>query len=378
MKNAICMLIFDNELYIPGACASAFTHRKFIEKNKFDIKLIVMVDKKIFTYKKELEKYFDEVILIEMFEVKLNPEYYIIEKYSKWMKYSINKWHVLKLVKYDKILFIDIDILPIKKSFYDIFKNNTPGFLIKGYNKNNLPIGKRNFTNDLDFTMDKCYTFSKKLFRSIDAGFVLIRPDAQLYNEYFDFLKKCATNQGYISMKDSGVDETSLLLFYVFYKKIPVYSISYEYAVIPWESHTYIKQDIKGINFLAMLKPWTVLPMLQWGEQNIWHKIMKKALEKNSIITEIYIKNLIFNLKKLIDNYEEISNKKNSPYNLKGVKEHILLFDQIKKIIEDLDCERNMEKNPDIKEIMNISKEIHSHMDKKSMIEMDELENMID
>ncbi len=130
------MLIFDNELYIPGACASAFTHRKFIEKNKFDIKLIVMVDKKIFTYKKELEKYFDEVILIEMFEVKLNPEYYIIEKYSKWMKYSINKWHVLKMVKYEKILFIDIDILPIKKSFYDIFKNNTPGFLIKGFNQN--------------------------------------------------------------------------------------------------------------------------------------------------------------------------------------------------------------------------------------------------
>ena len=64
MKNGICMLIFDNELYLPGACLSAFVHRKFIKKNKLDIKLLVMIDKNIFKYKKELEKYFDEVVLI--------------------------------------------------------------------------------------------------------------------------------------------------------------------------------------------------------------------------------------------------------------------------------------------------------------------------
>ena len=33
MKNAICMLIFGNELYVVGACLSAYVHKKFIEKN---------------------------------------------------------------------------------------------------------------------------------------------------------------------------------------------------------------------------------------------------------------------------------------------------------------------------------------------------------
>lgn len=379
MKNAICMLIFGNELYIPGACASAWVHRRFITESMLLIKLVVMVDNHIFKYKKELEKYFDEVILIDMLEVKLNPEYYIIEKYSKWMKYSINKWQIFNLTDYDKVLFVDIDILPIKSSFYKVFDNNTPGFLIKGFELNNKLINKKNvlkFNQSDDFNFDTCYKFSSKLFRSIDAGFVLIKPDSDLFQEYFDFIVKCASDKGYISMKDSGVDETSLLIYFMFYKRIPIYSISYEYAVIPWESHRYNKYNVKGINFLAMVKPWTVLPMMQWAEQNIWHKIAKKAFEKDSRVTEIYVSNLILTLENLIDNYDVLINKKNSPYNFEGIKKHTLLFDKIKEIIKD-----NMNNELDYddkKEIMDLSKDIHKYMDKKPMIEMKELEEIID
>ena len=85
----------------------------------------------------------------------------------------------------------------------------------------------------------------------------------------------------------------------MFYKKIPIYTISYENAVIPWERYKYNIYNVKGINFLAMIKPWVLLPMLQWGEQNIWHKIAKKALDKDSIITELYVSNLLRELKKL-------------------------------------------------------------------------------
>ncbi len=377
MKNAICMLIFGNELYIPGACLSAWVHRKFISENRLSIRLVVMVDNFIFKYRDELEKYFDEVVLIDMMEVKLNPEYYIIEKYSKWMKYTINKWQILNLTDYDKVLFIDVDILPIKSSFYNIFENNTPGFLIKGFELNNKVINKKNvlkFNQSDDFNFDTCYKFSSKLFRSIDAGFVLLKPDKDLFEEYIDFINKCAGDTGYISMKDSGVDETSLLIFFMFYKRLEIYSISYEYAVIPWESHKYNKYNVKGINFLAMVKPWTVLPMMQWAEQNIWHKIAKKALEKNSIVTEIYINNLISSLKNLIDNYDELVNKKNSPYNFDGIKNHILLFNKIKDIINN----NNKLEYEDKKEIMDLSKDIHKYMDKKPMIEMKELEEIID
>ncbi len=376
MKNAICMLIFGNDLYVVGACLSAFVHKKFIEKNNLDISLVVMVDNSIIKYKKELEKYFDKVVLIEMLEVNLNKQYYVLEKYSKWMKYSINKWQILKLTDYEKILFIDIDILPITDNFYDVFDNKTPGFIIKGVNTNNEQIKNFGITKDLNFSIEKCYNYSEKFIKSIDAGFVLLNPNIDLYNEYYSFLKKCAGDKGYISLKHSGVDETSILIFYMFYKKIPIYTISYENAVIPWEKHKYNINNIKGINFLAMIKPWVLLPMLQWGEQNIWHKIAKKALDKDSIITELYVSNLLKELKKLIESYDEIVHEKNSPYNLEGIIQHKNLFEKIKEIISDIDIEDL--KHDDKKEIMDLTKEIHKFMDKKSIIDMNQIEKIIE
>ncbi len=376
MKNAICMLIFGNELYVVGACLSAYVHKKFIKKNNLDINLVVMVDKQIYQYKKDLEKYFDKVILIEMLEVKLNKEYFVLEKYSKWMKYSINKWQILKLTDYDKILFIDIDILPLTDSFYSVFNNKTPGFIIKGIDSNNQEIKNFGITSDKNFNLDKCYKFSQNFYKSIDAGFVLLEPNAKLYNEYYEFLKKCAGTNGYISMKHSGVDETSILIFYMFYKKIPIYTISYEFAVIPWEKYRYNINNVKGINFLAMIKPWVILPMLQWGEQNIWHKIAKKALEKNSVITELYVNNLLSELKKLIDSYEYIIKERNIPYNLDGIKNHINIFSQIKNIITDKEI--NELDHKDKKEIMDLAKDIHKFMDKKSIIDMTQIEKIIE
>ncbi len=371
-SNAICMLLFGGGLYLAGACLSAYTHRQFITKYNYDIKLVVMVDENMFKYKQELNKYFDEVILIDFIEVKLNPKYHVIEKYSKWMKYLINKWQILKLVEYEKILFIDIDILPIKKNFYEIFKNKTPGFLSQGVLKNNIEIQPEDMSTvkSNDFTMEKCYYFSNNLTKSIDAGFVLLEPNLDLYKEYFSFVKECAGEQGYLSLHSSGVDETTLLIFFMFYKKIPVYSISYQFAVIPWENLKYDKNDIRGVNFLSLYKPWTLLPMLQWGEQNIWHKIGKKALVKSDIITEFYVKNLVLNLENLVNNYKKITKRKNCPYNLEGINKNKNIFEKIIILL----------KNPsnNIKEIMDLSKEIHKYMNKYSIINYDELENLLD
>lgn len=375
MNNAICMLIFENNIYVPGACLSAYVHRKFIEKNNEKISLLVMVDKVIYKYKDELDKYFDKVILIDLLELKLHPKYYIHEKYSKWMKYSINKWQILKFTNYKKILFIDIDILPIKDNFYKVFNINTPGFIVKGNLKNNIEIQKNKFLQNKNtyFDMKICSYFSLKLKYSIDAGLVLLSPDILLYNEYIDFLNKCAGINGYISHKSSGIDETSLLLFYVFYKKIKVYSISYSYAVIPWEKYSYNKNEINGINYLAMIKPWTILPMLQWGEQNIWHIIAKKALIKSKVVADLYIEKLLFILKEFIKKEDEIKNKKNNPYNIEGVNKKENLIKEIK----DIYISNHKLNNDNIKKIMILAKEIHKYMNKDSLINLNLIVKLI-
>ncbi len=377
MKNAICILIFGNELYITGACINAYINRKFIQKLNLDIKLVAMVDSLIYEYKEELEKYFDQIELIDLIEIKMNKNYYVSEKYSKWMKYTINKWQILKLIDYDKVLLLDADILPVNDDFYTVFNIKTPGFCSKGFQKNNIefPIDRFIDESDNNFTMDKCWNFSKKFKKAIDAGIALLKPDIKLYNEYIKFISTCAGEQGYISASIAGVDETIIIIFYLFYKKIPLYSISYNYAIIPWQKYDYNLKEIKGFNFMSFYKPWVLLPMLQWGEQNIWHKIAKKALVKSKVITDIYVKYLFIYLKNFIDNYEKYINKKDSPFNTEGVKLNKNLFEQIKKIIiQNKDLDMNYENQ---KKIMDLSQSIHKYMDKKSIVSFSQIEKLL-
>lgn len=372
------MIIFENDLYVVGGCISAWVHKQYIKKLNLDIKLIVMVDEKIYKYKDELKKYFDEIVLINLIEMKLNPEYKVIYKYSKWMHYSINKWQILNLDYYDKILFIDTDILPICDKFYDIFLIDTPGITIKdNKSKFNDIANPQDFSDKKTFENNEYFNASLKLKKSLDAGLILFKPDKKLYAEYINFIKICENKSGYISMYHSSVDETTILLFLMFYKKKDLHLIPYDFATIPWENVPYDKNKVKGINFLSMIKPWVKLPIIQFAEENIWHKIVKKAFDKKSILTTLYLKYLINELYDFYFSYKKNLTKHNSPYNMECLKNKKLashtynLFSFLKNNKkENLNIEN-------IEQIINMTVLIHKNMDKKLLIDIDELENII-
>lgn len=378
-KYAICMIIFKNQLYLVGACLSAWVHRKFISQYNLKIELIAIVDSYIYNYKNELDKYFDNVICIDMIKIKLNPQYRVIDKYSDWMSLSPSKWNILNLDQWDKILFVDTDILPIDEKFYHIFNFNTPAIMIKGNNsiENTIADSKLFLPNASEILLEEYPKISTQLKNSLDAGIILIKPNKKLFNEYLNFLSICEGTNGYISKYDSGVDETTLLLFFVFYKKIPVHIIPYSYVPIPWEKNPYNLNNVRGINFLSMIKPWVKLPIIQFADENIWHIIAKKALDKNSKITKIYIKYLIDELYNFYYNWKKLISKQNSPYNMELLKSKNIrdktfeLFDYLAKYKKyDLDINQ-------IKHIMNLSKEINKFMNKKILVKFDNLYKII-
>lgn len=382
-KNAIGMIIFTNPLYLVGACLSAWVHRKFINEYGLKIDLIVMVDDSIYKYKEELEKYFDSVKLINLLEMKLSSNYNIIHKYSQWMKYSISKWQILNYDSYKKILFLDIDILPLNRDFYNVFDFDTPAIMIRGVNlKPNTLAKSEMFINKSTelINSDEYSNLALELTNSLDAGFILLEPNKILFDEYINFLKICEGSKGYISKHDSGIDETTLLMFFIFYKKIPIYLIPYDYAPIPWDKFPYDKNNMKGINFISMIKPWIKLPMSQWSDENIWHLIAKKSLDKHSILTKIYIKYLIDELYKFYFNWKKNISKSNSPYNMESIKSKksnnlknktFELFDYLKSNPKEKLTLEQMEY------IINESVQIHKYMNKKLVVPIDELETII-
>ena len=378
-KNAIGMIIFSNQLYLVGACLSAWVHRKYISKFNLDVDLIVIVDEQIYKYKQELEKYFDRVELIGLIEMKLSPKYNVIHKYSQWMRYSVSKWQILNFDNYDRILFLDIDILPLNKNFYEVFDYDTPAIMVRGLNleQNVLAEPKLFLNNPRDYQSDEYSNIALELKHSLDAGFILLKPNKNLFNEYIDFLKICLGSQGYISKYDSGIDETTLLLFLIFYKKIPVHLIPYDYAPIPWDKFPYDKNNIRGINFISMIIPWVKLPIIQWADENIWHIVAKKALYKHSVLTKIYIKCLIDELYRFYLSWKKNISKSNSPYNMESIKSSNLksqtfeLFDYLKSNPKE---KLNLEQ---MEFIIDKTIQIHKRMNKNLVVDINELKNII-
>lgn len=325
-KHAICILAFTNDLYLVGASLAGFIHKKYITKYSLNIDVVIMIDNSFEPFVNELNQIFDKIKIIDLVEIKLSPNYKIHHKYSKWLKYSINKWQALNFDEYEKILFCDTEILPLNESWYtDIFKLDAPAFLTKGMSDNyNTVIERDMITNKNILTAEDYRTCSKNFKFTIDAGLVLLKPSKILYLEYLDFVKFAEGSEGYISSDISGADETTLLLFMIFYKQIESKSIPYDYAVISWEDHEYDKQKVKGLNFLSMIKPWVKPEITQWGDEKIWHEIAESMFTSYDmkLIKKIYIRIQLENLfryrhavnnglvRKVAYNYEAINDVK--------------------------------------------------------------------
>lgn len=283
-KYAIIFLCMLNPLYIVGACIQAYMHKKFLCQQSKLIELVIMCDDYIhYNYGTMLEQYFDRVKRIQLRCFKVDEKY--INKASDnwkkkytWIGYATSKWEVLQYDEYDKILFLDTDILPASVELYNIFDMPTPGFY-NTVHKNNCVDGASYKVNiDYDF---KQYIENHSDIGTINGGICLLKPSKKDYHDYVEYTLNIFKD-GIYSMTTSGPDETSLFYFYA--SKSPIYDICEDYMAVPWEKNN---NNVKLYNFVAYKKPWAKPLFISWAEETIWHDIYKK-MPKNEYLHEIY------------------------------------------------------------------------------------------
>lgn len=276
-QNAIIFLCMLNEHYVIASCVSAWVHRYLIEKSKRNIKLIIMCDTTIYAkWRNTLIKYFDEVVKIDLLEYKLAKQYeYAKHKYN-WLQYSINKWQCLKFEQYDKVLFCDVDILPVDTKFYEIFDMSAPAFNC------NMPIPTYTKQSTMRFKMTHGnMTFQLyigdgyKYVGSIDGGLCLLKPSKKLYDEYVKFTRNVFSAGMYATYK-SGPDETSLYYFYLCVLKSEISVIDYATCIVPWDVDIYTCKNALSYNFLSFVKPWLKYREFQWIEETLWSDLIIK------------------------------------------------------------------------------------------------------
>lgn len=306
IRNAIFMLCILNDHYVLGACIAAFAHKQFINILNLNVELVVMCDNYIFDkYNETLYKYFDRVLKIKLRSFDLSDKYdFIKEKYT-WINYSLSKWECLKYDKYNKILFIDIDILPNNKDFYNLFEFNTPAFNILSREK--ICINSKPFKYKINYTYQQFIENIVDKIGSINGAICLLKPSKETYEKYIEFTDKIYKN-GIYSHFITGPDETSLFYFYL-KQKINMYDICNDYTVIPWDMAQLVK-GAKAYNFLSWVKPWRKPLFLSWPEEIIWRDIYNIMPHYGSI-EKLFYKTQI----KYINEFNKMNLKKKNKYN---------------------------------------------------------------
>lgn len=325
------MLMFGNPIYMVGGCISATVHKNFIKKLnlKEELDVNVMVDEENYKYKDDLLNYFDNVYMINLAKAKMVEPDNIDpneKRYLLWIEYTVNKWQVLNYYQYNKILFIDIDFIPINDKFYGIFTYNTPAVLLdkKGKTEGGLVDYMFFDKNKLLKDNDKLEwdTAIDKLTGSINASLILLKPAKGLYDEYLSFLRLCEGSKGIDNMH---VDERTLVLFLQFYKNMNLYNIPYWFSAYFLYEH--YKKNYYAINYPIKIKPWIKPKFLQRKEETIWPIIATIALSKNKKIYNMYKSFILEHMLYFFNNYnmflEQYKNK-----NTKWFEKNFFTYDR--------------------------------------------------
>jgi alpha-N-acetylglucosamine transferase len=136
---AITTLLFGGDSYLPGILLLGSSIRKSMPKpyEKY-ITLCCMITNDVSTEARELIlKIYDRVIEVDYLQIppKLikhkNPNTQTI--YSK----TFTKLRIFDMTEYDKVLFLDSDMLVLKKDFFSLFNLNTPACVFLGKLSNN-------------------------------------------------------------------------------------------------------------------------------------------------------------------------------------------------------------------------------------------------
>lgn len=284
-KYAFVTLVMLSDYYVPGAIALAQSIRDSFDVaglNDIDIVCMVTADVSEFAWFL-LSKAFDFVTEVE----------YIIKKcvnlktkkqqslYNKWKDYSLTKWRCLSLDMYEKVLFLDADMIVIKQCD-ELFAIDTPAATFSSpwsiaYAPNGLYDA---YIKDKSVELSTGNVISTKaIYDGLARGFVcigacvLLQPSIQNMRGFIDFINKNDI-YGHDSCF-SMIDEQAIAEYFITQDNSHWSFIHQKYNFIPWKRE-WIKntRDAKIYHYFNT-KPWH-MDSSKWPDVKIWWSYLMK------------------------------------------------------------------------------------------------------
>lgn len=287
---AIATLVMGGDTYINAAIALAKSCVPYISGR--ELELVCMVTDDVTEYRR-LYPYYHHVVHVDKIHVgNLPPLCGSARKIYTWVSDVCTKWNVLGLTAYEKVLFLDADMLVVQ-DIYDLFSLHTPAGSFdhpcsKQYVSDSRWTGKRSkghgFTNWYNtfsqlygqqlvhgsivppMSIDNLIAHSNSQF-ALQGGIALLSPDDGLLQEYkrdlpdivssLSMRDKSTTDIRYIhtSKTLSGIDELSILVF--FHRRGCKWThIDHAYDVAAFHTYNIVGENTRIIHYMGVFKPW--------------------------------------------------------------------------------------------------------------------------
>ena len=296
-KYAYVTLFMNNPKYIYGSLVMGYSLK--LTNTKYD--LVCMVTDDLYDeYAKYLSLVYDRVIRISYIKFE---KYKLTSKkhkeiYNNWYHMSYTKWECLKLIEYEKICFLDSDLI-ILKNIDHLFNLDSPAACFVNY-WSEFGFNKRNYYRNIKYGEKISNEIVSNALNNsfvLVAHCVILEPNKDEYDNYKKFIsdefipqKKC------ISM----YDEQALASFYLTLNKKWT-QLHHIYNSIPWKmSKTNMKKNKLGMMFYGpyilhyfnKIKPW-MSQRTEWLDIKIWYEIYDKLINDIPTLSEILMLNKI-------------------------------------------------------------------------------------
>jgi len=130
-KYAIVVLLMISDAYLIGCLTLAQSILSFKESHSFDLVCMVTPDISQDAIN-ELKKYYTYVKLVDYINIKIERIKHSNEEIKKIYSKTFTKFQALTLTQYKKIILMDVDMLVIRKEFFNIFNIQTPAVPFSG------------------------------------------------------------------------------------------------------------------------------------------------------------------------------------------------------------------------------------------------------
>lgn len=287
-QNAVVTLVMRGNRYVWGAIGLAIS----LKEVGCTAQKVVMVTPDIVEEDRDkLSQWFDHVIQVQYLRFPTGKMLSDRQKeLYNWISDSYTKWRCLQLVQFNKVLFVDSDIM-LWENPDPLFELPTPASVLKDafgikfkffYIGKDIKHGERVSYESIEHRLE---VYKRRLANPNDlnivvvsAAMILLSPNEQVFEHYMEMMHIYLFNGPFsLPFCRSGQDEQSI---YSLYKRLGQEwtNIGYRWSVIPWYSHYLDKEErLAGTHWMGEFKPWEQ-ESSEWEDTNQWETLVKKYI----------------------------------------------------------------------------------------------------